>query len=85
MRVTSYAEPAPDNSETKRNVWVRVENDDEYDVEVDQSEDNDEWEVKKIESVIADIPIKRRDNDMKNEMRTLALETVNQLNSINNE
>lgn len=85
MRVTSYAEPAPDNSETKRNVWVRVENDDEYDVEVDQSENDDEWEVKKIESVIANIPIKRRDEDLKDEMRTMAIDTVKKLDSINDE
>lgn len=84
MRVTNYIESESDQYEPsdERHVWFLTEDEDEYDVELELSEEN-EWQVSSIESVIADTPIKRRDTEMKDEMRELACETVQKMEEIN--
>lgn len=84
MRATNYIESESDNYEPsdERHVWILTEDEDEYDVELEQTED-DEWQVSSIESVIADIPIKRRDKDQKDQMRSIACDVVQKMVEVN--
>ena len=88
MRVTSYieSETSDEGPSDERHVWFTMDNGDEYDALLNpaKNDENDvDWEVKKIESVVATKPIKHRDDDVKEEMRQKAREVVGKIEEMN--
>lgn len=81
MIVSSYVMPDEEDP-NYRNVWIKCGNGDEYDVTV-QEIDEEGWKARGLENVIADIPLPRRDTDEIEQMKEMAVETVEAIESIN--
>lgn len=84
MKVSSYIKPDEQEDEgEERDVWVELEDGDEYDIQVIKEEG--EWRAGQMENVIADRSIGSRDTEVIQEMKEISIDVVESIESINSD